>query len=142
MILPPHILKYQRQLQELNKKSSLVKKTEPTEKNNQKEKDEKEIKGKNKPNNKFLQSKNSSLNLPPHLKNKEFSISQNTDKTNQDRITNNKKDLLSLKESEEEEDSEKSSETISENQNQIEAENKKLSKREEKMKENWRIYRK
>ena len=102
----------------------------------------KEIKGKNKPNNKFLQSKNSSLNLPPHLKNKEFSISQSTDKTNQDRITNNKKDLLSLKESEEEEDSEKSSETISENQNQIEPENKKLSKREEKMKENWRIYRK
>ena len=142
MFLPPHILKYQKQLQELNKKSSLAKKTEPTEKNNQKEKDEKEIKGKNKPNNKFLQSKNSSLNLPPHLKNKEFSISQNTDKTNQDRITNNKKDLLSLKESEEEEDSEKSSETISENQNQIEPENKKLSKREEKMKENWRIYRK
>ena len=49
---------------------------------------------------------------------------------------------MSLKESEEEEDSEKSSETISENQNQIEPENKKLSKREEKMKENWRIYRK
>ena len=160
MILPPHILKYQKQLQELNKKNSAVNKNEMNEKIKNKEKDEKnELKGKNKHSNKFLQTKNnSSINLPPHLKSKEFQIPQNTDNNIQNKISN-KKDpnnkILPISESinpEEKsensnskinEESEESSEKISENETDMnKLEKMKLSKREEKMKENWRIYRK
>ena len=139
MILPPHILKYQKQLQELNKKTSSSNKNDTNEKNKTKETKEKEIKGKNKPSNKFLQKNNSSVNLPPHLKSKELSPEQNLEQNLQDKL-NEEKNNLSLSESEPEEESENSSEKISQAQN--DQENKKLSKREEKMKENWRIYRK
>ena len=141
MFLPPHILKYQKQLQELNKKASSLNKNETNKKINDKEnKNEKgkEIKGKNKHSNKFLQTNNSSSNLPPHLKSKELSLPQNSDKNLQN-IINPEKNNLSLEESEKEEESEKSLQEKS--QSQL-SENKKLSKREEKMKENWRIYRK
>ena len=141
MFLPPHILKYQKQLQELNKKASSLNKNETNKKINDKEnKNEKgkEIKGKNKHSNKFLQTNNSSSNLPPHLKSKELSLPQNSDKSLQNSI-NPEKNNLSLEESEKEEESEKSLQEKS--QSQL-SENKKLSKREEKMKENWRIYRK
>ena len=142
MFLPPHILKYQKQLQELNKKASSLNKNETNKKINDKEnKNEKgkEIKGKNKHSNKFLQTNNSSSNLPPHLKSKELSLPQNSDKSLQNSI-NSEKNNLSLEESEQEEESEKSFQEKS--QSQLSQENKKLSKREEKMKENWRIYRK
>ena len=142
MFLPPHILKYQKQLQELNKKASSLNKNETNKKINDKEnKNEKgkEIKGKNKHSNKFLQTNNSSSNLPPHLKSKELSLPQNSDKSLQNSI-NPEKNNLSLEESEQEEESEKSFQERS--QSQLSQENKKLSKREEKMKENWRIYRK
>ena len=142
MFLPPHILKYQKQLQELNKKASSLNKNETNKKINDKEnKNEKakEIKGKNKHSNKFLQTNNSSSNLPPHLKSKELSLPQNSDKSLQNSI-NPEKNNLSLEESEQEEESEKSFQEKS--QSQLSQENKKLSKREEKMKENWRIYRK
>ena len=142
MILPPHILKYQKQLQELNKKASSLNKNETNKKINDKEnKNEKgkDIKGKNKHSNKFLQTNNSSSNLPPHLKSKELSLPQNSDKSLQNSI-NLEKNNLSLEESEQEEESEKSVQEKS--QSQLSQENKKLSKREEKMKENWRIYRK
>ena len=152
MILPPHILKYQKQLQELNKKNPAKNKNDLNENNKNKEKEEKkekENKGKNNHSNKFLQTKNSSINLPPHLKSKELPIPQDTDKTIQNNIPNKKdKNVLPISESNNEEendneDSETSSEKISQNDidmNQMEK--KKLSKREEKMKENWRIYRK
>ena len=142
MFLPPHILKYQKQLQELNKKASSLNKNETNKKINDKEnKNEKgkEIKGKNKHSNKFLQTNNSSSNLPPHLKSKELSLPQNSDKSLQNSI-NPEKNNLSLEESEQEEETEKSFQERS--QSQLSQENKKLSKREEKMKENWRIYRK
>ena len=142
MFLPPHILKYQKQLQELNKKASSLNKNETNKKINDKEnKNEKgkDIKGKNKHSNKFLQTNNSSSNLPPHLKSKELSLPQNSDKSLQNSI-NPEKNNLSLEESEQEEESEKSFQEKS--QSQLSQENKKLSKREEKMKENWRIYRK
>ena len=142
MFLPPHILKYQKQLQELNKKASSLNKNETNKKINDKEnKNEKgkEIKGKNKHSNKFLQTNNSSSNLPPHLKSKEISLPQNSDKSLQNSI-NPEKNNLSFEESEQEEESEKSFQEKS--QSQLSQENKKLSKREEKMKENWRIYRK
>ena len=160
MILPPHILKYQKQLQELNKKNSAINKNEINEKNKNKEKEEKnEIKGKNKPSNKFLQTKknNSSINLPPHLKSKEFPTPQNSNNTLQNKLIS-KKDLNNIipisepiKEEkiensnipEEESESEESSEKISQSETDInKLEKMKLSKREEKMKENWRIYRK
>ena len=141
MILPPHILKYQKQLQELNKKASSSNKNEINDKSNNKEKNEKEIKGKNKPSNKFLPKNNSSSNLPSHLKSKGVSMAQNSDKNLQNRINNEKSNLpLSESESDPEEDTQKSFEQLSQSQN--DPENKKLSKREEKMKENWRIYRK
>ena len=141
MILPPHIFKYQKQLQELNKKSAGINKNEINEKNNNKEKQEKEYKSKNKPSNKFLQKNNSSLNLPTHLKAKELSIPQNSEKNIQNNIDNDKNNLpLSESEIESEEESENSSEKNPKTQN--DSQNKKLSKREEKMKENWRIYRK
>ena len=142
MILPPHILKYQKQLQELNKKASSLNKNDTNKKNSEKEnknEKEKEIKGKNKHSNKFLQTNNSSSNLPPHLKSKELSLPQNSDKSLQNSI-NPEKNNLSLEESEQEEETEKSFQERS--QSQLSQENKKLSKREEKMKENWRIYRK
>ena len=41
MILPPHILKYQKQLQELNKKAATSNKNDMKEKNNIKDKKEK-----------------------------------------------------------------------------------------------------
>ena len=142
MFLPPHILKYQKQLQELNKKASSLNKKETNKKDNDKEnknEKEKEIKGKNKHSNKFLQTNNSSSNLPPHLKSKELSLPQNSDKNLQNSV-NPEKNNLSLEESEQEEETEKSFQERS--QSQLSQENKKLSKREEKMKENWRIYRK
>ena len=122
MILPPHILKYQKQLQELNKKSSSL--NEISSSNQKKiEKEEPKIKGKNKPSNKFIHSKNSSFtNL------------------NQSDI-NSKKEPISLSESNKEEE-EEDSEDLNKNMEEKNVENKKLSKREEKMKENWRIYRK
>ena len=144
MILPPHILKYQKQLQELNKKASSLNKNDINKKNNEKEnknEKEKEIKGKNKHSNKFLQTNNSSSNLPPHLKSKELSISQNSDK-NQPNNKNPVKNNLSLEESEQEEEEESENFKEEMSQSKLSQENKKLSKREEKMKENWRIYRK
>ena len=141
MFLPPHILKYQKQLQELNKKASSLNKNETNKKINDKEnKNEKgkEIKGKNKHSNKFLKSKNSSIN-------------NNTSKfqdNSQDLLNNSKKSYEeeqnslnlpknSLEESETEEEKE-----IKEEEENIKEEKHKLTKKEEKMVNNWRIYRK
>ena len=137
MILPPHILKYQKQLQELNKLSSAGNNSSKNPENIQKTQ-QKENKGKNKHSNKFLQSKNSSIN-------------NNTSKfqeSSQDLLKNSKKSYEedqnslnlpknSLEESETEEEKE-----IKEEEENIKEEKHKLSKKEEKMVNNWRIYRK
>ena len=142
MILPPHIIKYQKQLQELNKKSSAA--SNSSNKNQEKIQNnklqQKESKGKNKHNNKFLQSKNSS-NIQNMNITKTFTkenISKEEDLEEEEEIgfkINSPKN--SLDESETEEEKEKTEEE----QNLKDRKNK-LSKREEKMNNNWRIYRK
>ena len=142
MILPPHIIKYQKQLQELNKKSSAA--SNSSNKNQEKIQNnklqQKESKGKNKHNNKFLQSKNSS-NIQNMNITKTFTkenISKEEDLEEEEEIgfkINSPKN--SLDESETEEEKEKTEEE----QNLKDIKNK-LSKREEKMNNNWRIYRK
>ena len=135
MILPPHILKYQKQLQELNKLSSAGNNSSSKKPDNSEEhktKKQKENKGKNKNSNKFLQSKNSS-----NEKNNDIPQTPENTLLSQELEEEQKKINLpknSLEESETEEENE-----INEN---LKEEKKKLSKREEKMINNWRIYRK
>ena len=132
MILPPHILKYQKQLQELNKLNNSG--NNPSLKNQENSKNAKiqpkENKGKNKHSNKFVQSKNSSiLNNSEQQTKEEFSEQQNE--------INLPKNSLEESETESKGDNEEKEE------GNINGEKKhKLSKREEKMKNNWRIYRK
>ena len=137
MILPPHILKYQKQLQELNKLSSSAKNTssknQELSKSKKEDKDKNKDKGKNKSSNKFLQSKNSTTtNSIPPLE-EELQKEKNLPKLEEESQNKNQ----SLEESETEEEKE----IKDENENEKE-EKHKLSKREEKMKNNWRIYRK
>ena len=135
MILPPHILKYQKQLQELNKLSSSAKNasSKNPELSKSKKEDKNKDKGKNKSSNKFLQSKNSTTtNSIPPLE-EELKKEKNLPKLEEESQNKNQ----SLEESETEEEKE----IKDENENEKE-EKHKLSKREEKMKNNWRIYRK
>ena len=136
MILPPHILKYQKQLQELNKLSSSAKNasSKNQELSKSKKEDKNKDKGKNKSSNKFLQSKNSTTtnSVIPQLE-EELKKEKNLSKLEEESQNKN----LSLEESETEEEKE----IKDENENEKE-EKHKLSKREEKMKNNWRIYRK
>ena len=135
MILPPHILKYQKQLQKLNELSSAGNNTsskKPDNSEEHKSNKQKENKGKNKNSNKFLQSKNSS-----NEKNNDIPQTPENILLSQELEEEQKKINLpknSLEESETEEENE-----INEN---LKEEKKKLSKREEKMINNWRIYRK
>ena len=134
MILPPHILKYQKQLQKLNELSSAGNNTSSKKHDNSEDKSnkQKENKGKNKNSNKFLQSKNSS-----NEKNNDIPQTPENTLLSQELEEEQKKINLpknSLEESETEEENE-----INEN---LKEEKKKLSKREEKMINNWRIYRK
>lgn len=134
MILPPHILKYQKQLQELNKLSSSAKNASSKKQEISKPQKEDKDKGKNKSSNKFLQSKNSTTTnsvIPPLEE--ELKKQKNLSKLEEESQNKNQ----SLEESETEEDKE----IKDENENEKE-EKHKLSKREEKMKNNWRIYRK
>lgn len=134
MILPPHILKYQKQLQELNKLSSSAKNSSSKKQEISKPQKEDKDKGKNKSSNKFLQSKNSTTTnsvIPPLEE--ELKKQKNLSKLEEESQNKNQ----SLEESETEEDKE----IKDENENEKE-EKHKLSKREEKMKNNWRIYRK
>jgi len=134
MILPPHILKYQKQLQELNKLSSSAKNSSSKKQEISKPQKEDKEKGKNKSSNKFLQSKNSitTNSVIPPLE-EELKKQKNLSKLEEESQNKNQ----SLEESETEEDKE----IKDENENEKE-EKHKLSKREEKMKNNWRIYRK
>ena len=134
MILPPHILKYQKQLQELNKLSSSAKNASSKKQDISKPQKEDKDKGKNKSSNKFLQSKNSTTTnsvIPPLEE--ELKKQKNLSKLEEESQNKN----LSIEESETEEEKE----IKDENENEKE-EKHKLSKREEKMKNNWRIYRK
>ena len=141
MILPPHIIKYQKQLQELNKKSSAA--SNSSNKNQEKIQNnklqQKESKGKNKHNNKFLQSKNSSniqnMNITKTFTKENISKEEDLEEEEIGFKINSPKN--SLDESETEEEKEKTEEE----QNLKDIKNK-LSKREEKMNNNWRIYRK
>jgi RNA recognition motif-containing protein len=141
MILPPHIIKYQKQLQELNKKSSAA--SNSSNKNQEKIQNnklqQKESKGKNKHNNKFLQSKNSSnienMNITKAFTKENISKEEDLEEEEIGFKINSPKN--SLDESETEEEKEKTEEE----QNLKDIKNK-LSKREEKMNNNWRIYRK
>jgi RNA recognition motif-containing protein len=136
MILPPHILKYQKQLQELNKLSSSAKNasSKKQEISKPQKEDKNKDKGKNKSSNKFLQSKNSitTNSVIPPLE-EELKKEKNISKLEEESQNKNQ----SLEESETEEEKE----IKDENENEKE-EKHKLSKREEKMKNNWRIYRK
>ena len=152
MILPPHILKYQKQLQELNKLSitgnnSSSKKAENEQ--NQKYSQKEKIKGKNKHSNKFLQSNsltkdnniNSSNSNNINAKNLSSNFSKKEKQNDwlmKEEILEDNKNKIKLNESESETEEEK--EIKDEEQNK--EEKHKLSKREEKMKNNWRIYRK
>ena len=143
MILPPHILKYQKQLQELNKLSSSSnnQSTKKPESDQNQKFAQKDKKGKNKLSNKFL-------NLNSTSKNNFILQNQNQTQFQKDTIAGNPREeeqykninlpKSSLEESESEEEKEINDEQI---QN-IKEKNPKLSKREEKMKNNWRIYRK
>ena len=141
MILPPHIIKYQKQLQELNKKSSAA--SNSSNKNQEKIQNnklqQKESKGKNKHNNKFLQSKNSSnienMDITKTFTKENISKEEDLEEEEIGFKINSPKN--SLDESETEEEKEKTEEE----QNLKDIKNK-LSKREEKMNNNWRIYRK
>ena len=150
MILPPHILKYHKklqELQELNKSSTSGNSSSPkkTEKEQNKKFHQKEKnKGKNKYSKKFLQlnsttkdnninNKNSHNNLISNFKHEE----RQEDFLEKEVLVDNK-NKINLNESESETEEEK--EIKEEEQNK--EEKRKLSKREEKMKNNWRIYRK
>ena len=140
MILPPHILKYQKQLQELNKLNTASNANNSSKKVETSQKPQKkEFKGKNKHSNKFLQSSNSINN----------SIINNNISSSEDNISKKKnlinleedKDKINLQNKSSQESETEEEKEIKEDLNEKEEEHK-LSKREEKMKNNWRIYRK
>ena len=148
MILPPHILKYQKQLQELNKLSTSVinsssKKAENDQKqiSHQKEKS----KGKNKPSNKFLQLNSTTKDNNINNSNINNNIYNKNSTSNFNKIENQKdfskkEKILENKVNLDESETEEEKEIKEEEQNK--EEKHRLSKREEKMKNNWRIYRK
>ena len=150
MILPPHILKYQKKLQELqelnklstvgNSSSSKKIENEQNKKFDQKEKN----KGKNKYSNKFLQlnstTKDNNINNKISHNNltSNFNHEENQEDLLEKEVLVDNKNKINVNESESETEEEK--EIKEEEQNK--EEKHKLSKREEKMKNNWRIYRK
>jgi hypothetical protein len=81
MILPPHILKYQKQLQELNKLSAISNNlsTKKSENDQSQTFTQKDKKGKNKSSNKFLNLNSTSKNN---------TISKNLTQTQKDTIIN------------------------------------------------------
>ena len=138
MILPPHILKYQKQLKELNKISTNANNSssKKVENDQSQQKENKGKKNKNNKNNKSYSNKinnKSNNNIPNNL-----NIQDDNLKLEELEEDKNKINLPqnSLEESDTEEENE-----IKEEQNEKE-EKHKLSKREEKMNNNWRIYRK
>ena len=142
MILPPHILKYQKQLQELNKLStSATNQSAKKAENDQNQENHKDKKGKNKHSNKFLNlnslSKNNTnpLNQNQNQIQKEKTIDKSEGEEQYQNINLPKNTL-------EESETEEENEIKDEQSTNIKDEKHKLSKREEKMQKNWRIYRK
>ena len=138
MILPPHILKYQKQLQELNKLSTNANNSSSKKVENEQsqQKENKGKKNKNNKNNKSYSNKinnKSNNNIPNNLNIQDDNLKLEELEEDKNKINLPKN---SLEESDTEEENE-----IKEEQNEKE-EKHKLSKREEKMNNNWRIYRK
>ena len=138
MILPPHILKYQKQLQELNKLSTNGNNSssKKVENDQSQQKENKGKKNKNNKNNKSYPNKinnKSNNNIPNNLNIKDDNLKPEELEEDKNKINLPQN---SLEESDAEEENE-----IKEEQNEKE-EKHKLSKREEKMNNNWRIYRK
>ena len=144
MILPPHILKYQKQLQELNKLStSATNQSAKKAENDQNQENHKDKKGKNKYSNKFLNlnssSKNNTNPLNQNQNKNQIQKEKTIDKSEEEEQYQNinlPKNTLGESETEEEK------EIKDEQSTNIKDEKHKLSKREEKMQKNWRIYRK
>ena len=144
MILPPHILKYQKQLQELNKLStSATNQSAKKAENDQNQKNQKDKKGKNKHSNKFLNlnssSKNNTNPLNQNQNKNQIQKEKTIDKSEEEEQYKN---INLPKNTLEESETEEENEIKDEQSTNIKDEKHKLSKREEKMQKNWRIYRK
>ena len=144
MILPPHILKYQKQLQELNKLSiSATNQSAKKAENDQNQKNQKDKKGKNKHSNKFLNlnssSKNNTNPLNQNQNQNQIQKEKTIDKSEEEEQYQN---INLPKNTLEESETEEENEIKDEQSTNIKDEKHKLSKREEKMQKNWRIYRK
>ena len=144
MILPPHILKYQKQLQELNKLStSATNQSAKKAENDQNQENHKDKKGKNKHSNKFLNlnssSKNNTNPLNQNQNQNQIQKEKTIDKSEEEEQYQN---INLPKNTLEESETEEENEIKDEQSTNIKDEKHKLSKREEKMQKNWRIYRK
>ena len=144
MILPPHILKYQKQLQELNKLStSATNQSAKKAENDQNQENHKDKKGKNKHSNKFLNlnssSKNNTNPLNQNQNKNQIQKEKTIDKSEEEEQYQN---INLPKNTLEESETEEENEIKDEQSTNIKDEKHKLSKREEKMQKNWRIYRK
>ena len=144
MILPPHILKYQKQLQELNKLStSATNQSAKKAENDQNQENHKDKKGKNKHSNKFLNlnslSKNNTNPLNQNQNQNQIQKEKTIDKSEEEEQYKN---INLPKNTLEESETEEENEIKDEQSTNIKDEKHKLSKREEKMQKNWRIYRK
>ena len=144
MILPPHILKYQKQLQELNKLStSATYQSAKKAENDQNQENHKDKKGKNKHSNKFLNlnslSKNNTNPLNQNQNQNQIQKEKTIDKSEEEEQYKN---INLPKNTLEESETEEENEIKDEQSTNIKDEKHKLSKREEKMQKNWRIYRK
>ena len=144
MILPPHILKYQKQLQELNKLStSATYQSAKKAENDQNQENHKDKKGKNKHSNKFLNlnslSKNNTNPLNQNQNQNQIQKEKTIDKSEEEEQYQN---INLPKNTLEESETEEENEIKDEQSTNIKDEKHKLSKREEKMQKNWRIYRK
>ena len=144
MILPPHILKYQKQLQELNKLStSATNQSAKKAENDQNQENHKDKKGKNKHSNKFLNlnssSKNNTNPLNQNQNKNQIQKEKTIDKSEEEEQYQN---INLPKNTLEESETEEEKEIKDEQSTNIKDEKHKLSKREEKMQKNWRIYRK
>ena len=152
MILPPHILKYQKQLQELSKLSTTGNISSKNAENgqNKKSKQKEKNKGKNKHSNKFLQSNSTTKDNIININNininnttnknliPNFNKKENVGDFLKQEVLEDNKNKINLNESESETEEEKEIKEEEENKE----EKHRLSKREEKMENNWRIYRK
>ncbi len=144
MILPPHILKYQKQLQELNKLStSATNQSAKKAENDQNQENHKDKKGKNKHSNKFLNlnssSKNNTNPLNQNQNQNQIQKEKTIDKSEEEEQYKN---INLPKNTLEESETEEENEIKDEQSTNIKDEKHKISKREEKMQKNWRIYRK